>query len=72
MQVKAYNDVDYVGPILDKRSSLGYCTFVEGNLVTWMNKKQPTIGRLSAKANYQAMTLGICELTWIITLLKES
>lgn len=72
MQVEAYNDVDYVGSILDRRSTLGYCTFIEGNLVTWMNKNQPVVGRLSAKAYYRAMTLGICEFTWIITLLNES
>ena len=28
MQVEAYTDANYVGSIADKRSTLGYCTFV--------------------------------------------
>ena len=30
----AYMDVDYAGLVVNKRSTLGYCTFVGGNLVT--------------------------------------
>ena len=30
----AYMDIDYVGLVVNKRSTLGYCTFVGGNLVT--------------------------------------
>ena len=31
--LEAYIDADYVGPIVDRRSITGYCTFVGGNLV---------------------------------------
>ena len=35
----AYTDVDWIGGVDDKRSTLGYFTFISGNLVTWKSKK---------------------------------
>ena len=37
--LKACIDVDYVGSVVDKRSTIGYCTFLGDNLVTWRSKK---------------------------------
>ena len=34
LDVVAYSDVDYVGSRSDRRSTIGYCTFVVGNLVS--------------------------------------
>lgn len=35
LDVKGYIDVDWAGSIKDRRSTVGYFTFVGGNLVTW-------------------------------------
>ena len=32
--IEAYTDADWVDSIIDRRSTLGYCTYVWGNLVT--------------------------------------
>ena len=32
--LEAYMEVDYVGSMVEKRSTSGYCTFLGGNLVT--------------------------------------
>jgi len=40
----------------DMKSTIGFCTFVGGNLVTWKRKKQNVIARFSAEAKYRAMT----------------
>lgn len=34
-RVEAYMDADWAGSTSDQRSTSRYCTFVEGNLVTW-------------------------------------
>ncbi|CAL8992442.1 unnamed protein product [Prunus brigantina] len=34
LDLEGYTDVDYAGNITDRRSTLGYFTFVGGNLVT--------------------------------------
>lgn len=33
--LEAYTDADYAGSIMDRRTTIGYCTFLGGNLVTW-------------------------------------
>ena len=71
MQVEAYTDADHSGHITDRRSASSYCDFLGGNLVNWRSKKQLAVTRSSAKAEYRAMALGICELMWIRTPRKE-
>nr|XP_027189435.1 uncharacterized protein LOC113786269 [Cicer arietinum] len=65
--IKVFTDVDWAGPITDKKSTSGYCTFVWGNLVTWRSKKQNVVARSSVEAKYRAMAQGVCE-----ELFKES
>ena len=35
LSLEAYTDADYTGSVIDRRSTIGYCTFLRGNLVTW-------------------------------------
>ena len=69
-RVEAYTDVDWGGSLIDRHSTSGYYTVVVGNLVTWRCKKQE-VSHFSAEAEFRAMTLDICELMWLNTLLKE-
>ena len=39
LTIETYIDVDWVGSIIDRRSTSRWCTFVGGNLVTWRSKK---------------------------------
>ena len=34
LSLEAYIDADYVGSVVDRRSTIGYCTFLGGDLVT--------------------------------------
>ncbi|TYK14846.1 Copia protein [Cucumis melo var. makuwa] len=46
--IKVYTDSDWAGSIIDKKSTSSYCTFVWGNLVTWMSKKPSVVAKSSA------------------------
>ena len=71
MEFKVYTNVDWVGSVMDRRSTSGYCIFVRGNMVTWQSKKQNVIARSSAEAEFRTIAQGICEVLWIKILLEQ-
>ncbi|KAA3480021.1 Copia protein [Gossypium australe] len=63
--IEAYTSVDYAGSVVDHRSTSGYCTFIGGNLITWMSKKS------SAEVEFRVITHGFCELLWLKIILDD-
>ena len=70
-QIVGYSDADWAGSPTDRRSTSGYCMFIEGNLISWKSKKQDAVARSSVEAEYRAMALTTCELIWLKHLLQE-
>lgn len=70
-QIEIFTNADWVGSPTDRKSTLGYCTFVWGNLVNWGSKKQSVVARNSAEAEFRALAHGICEGMWLKRLLEE-
>lgn len=68
--LEAYINANYVGSIINKRSTIGYCIFFGDNLITWRRKKQNVISRSSVKSEFQVMAQGVCKLLWIKRTLK--
>ena len=59
--LEAYTSANYVGFVIDRRSTTGYCTFLSGNLVTWRSKKQSLVARSNAEAKFRTMAQGVCK-----------
>ncbi|GAV79611.1 hypothetical protein CFOL_v3_23076 [Cephalotus follicularis] len=72
MDLVAYSDANWAGSASDRRSTMGYCTFVGGNMVSWGSKKQTTVARSSAEAEYRAMEHTTAELIWLRSLLLQT
>ena len=51
-EIVEFTDVDWAGNPMDRKSTIGFCTFVGGNIVTWKSKKQKIVARSSAEAEY--------------------
>jgi len=48
--IEVYIDADYAGSITDRRSTTGYCSFAEENLVIWRSKKWNVVTASSAES----------------------
>ncbi|GJY38321.1 ribonuclease H-like domain-containing protein [Tanacetum coccineum] len=69
--INAFSDSDWAKCPVTRRSVSGYCVFVNGCLVSWKSKKQSTLSRSSAKAEYRSMASVTCEIMWIVKIMKD-
>jgi hypothetical protein len=66
-----YCDADYGGDLIDRKSTTGYCTYLNDNLITWASKKQQTVALSSCESEYMAITEVAKEIMWMRHLLHE-
>lgn len=70
-QLTPYCDSDWGSYLETRKSVTSNLVKFGGGLLSWKSKKQETISRSSAEAEFRSMAACAAEITWLIGLYKE-
>ncbi|CAN6708851.1 unnamed protein product [Malus baccata var. baccata] len=70
-KLSAFSDADYAGNPDTRHSTGGFCIYLGSNLISWSSKKQKTVSRSSAEAEYWQLAYTAAELSWLRSLFKD-
>lgn len=63
--LSAFSDADWAACPDDRRSTTAYSVFLGTHLLSWGTKKEATVSRSSAEAEYKALAVTASELLWL-------
>ncbi len=71
LQIHKYTDANWATNVSNRRSTSGFMFSFRSGVVSWNNKKQPTVALSSTEAEYKYATITTCEVVWLQKLLSN-
>nr|XP_043639314.1 uncharacterized mitochondrial protein AtMg00810-like [Erigeron canadensis] len=71
LSLETFVDANLAKCVVTRKSVIGFCLFLNGSLVSWKSKKQLTLSKTSAEAEYRALASATSEIVWILKLLDD-
>lgn len=71
LALTGYSDADWTSSVDDKKFTSGFCVYLGKNLISCYAKKQQTISKSSAEAEYKSLSAATANVLWIQFVLKE-
>uniref|UniRef100_A0A803PLS2 Reverse transcriptase Ty1/copia-type domain-containing protein n=1 Tax=Cannabis sativa TaxID=3483 RepID=A0A803PLS2_CANSA len=71
LHLRGFSDSDLAACPITRRSTTSFCIFIGDCLISWKTKKQLTVSKSSAEAEYCALAATTSEITWIQYLLTD-
>lgn len=69
--LNVYCDADWATCPMTRKSVSGFFVKLGGSLISWKSKKQNTISRSSAEAEYRSMASATAKVVWLVGLFAE-
>jgi hypothetical protein len=67
----AYSDANWGGDLDGRKSTTGTIIKFNGDVISWLSKKQQTVALSTAEAEYMALSATTCELLWYQMWIQE-
>ncbi|KAK6151078.1 hypothetical protein DH2020_016010 [Rehmannia glutinosa] len=66
-----FNDSDWAGDVVDRKSTTGGCFYLRNNLVSWYSKKQICVSLSTAESEYVAVGSCCAQLLWMSQMIED-
>jgi len=71
LRLHGYSDADWVGSVVDRKSTSGCCFSLGSASISWMSRKQKSVALSTDKPEYIAASKACCEAIWLRKLFSE-
>jgi hypothetical protein len=71
VMLHGFTDSDWMGSVVDRKSTSGYCFSLGSAMISWSSRKQGSIAQSTAEAEYIAASTASRETVWLRKLLSN-